>query len=94
MAKVLNSKEALQLFEIAKRNNFALPGVNVVGTNSLFIYMLASLASGAIRERFVIHAPDVWFAGRTAPVIEQVGVMAVLWLLCFWLYRQRAFLRL
>jgi hypothetical protein len=27
-------------------------------------------------------------------VVEKCGVLAVLWLLCFWLYRQRAFLRL
>lgn len=35
MAGVLNSKEAQQLFEIAKQNQFALPAVNVVSTDSV-----------------------------------------------------------
>lgn len=35
MAGVFNSIEAMQLFEVAKKHNFALPAINVVGTNSL-----------------------------------------------------------
>ncbi|MEM7036766.1 MAG: class II fructose-bisphosphate aldolase [Bacteroidota bacterium] len=34
MPGVLNSTEALELFEIAKKHQFALPAVNVVGTNT------------------------------------------------------------
>lgn len=35
MAGVLNAREALELFEVAKEKQFALPAVNVIGTNSL-----------------------------------------------------------
>lgn len=35
MGKVLNSTEALEVFRIAKENQFALPAVNVIGTNSI-----------------------------------------------------------
>lgn len=66
----------------------------VVGMNSLFIYMLNSLGSGWIRSALKVHLPDVWMQGFWAPVVERCGVLVVLWLLCFWLYRQRAFLRL
>jgi fructose-bisphosphate aldolase class II len=35
MSGVLNAKEALQLFEVAKKHQFALPAVNVVSTQSI-----------------------------------------------------------
>jgi hypothetical protein len=27
------------------------------------------------------------------PIVEQMGVVAIMWLVCFWLYRQRIFVR-
>lgn len=35
MAGVLNAQEALELFEVAKKNQFALPAVNVVSSSSV-----------------------------------------------------------
>ena len=66
----------------------------VVGMNSIFIYVLHSTAAGWIRENLRIHLGPELFSGYLGPVMERVGVLAVLWLLCWWLYRQRAFLRL
>lgn len=66
----------------------------VVGMNSIFIYVLSNLSSGWIRASLKTHLPDAWTQGFWAPMVEKCGVLAVLWLLCFWLYRQRAFLRL
>ena len=66
----------------------------VVGTNSLFVYMLSQLGSGWIRGALKTHLPDAWFAGFWGPMAQSVGVLAVLWLLCYWLFRQRAFLKL
>lgn len=66
----------------------------VVGMNSLFIYVLSSLSSGWIRGAVKVHLPGTWTEGFWGPVVERCGVLGVLWLLCWWLYRQRAFLRL
>jgi predicted acyltransferase len=33
------------------------------------------------------------FGAAYAPVVEAVSVMLVLWLICYWLYRQKVFLR-
>lgn len=80
------------LVEVAGRRRLVFPFV-VVGMNSLFIYVMHSLAAGWIRDMLKVHAGPAWFASAWAPVIERTGVLAVLWLLCLWLYRQRAFLR-
>ena len=66
----------------------------VVGMNSIFIYVMSSLSRGWMSGALKAHLPDGWTEGFWGPVVEKCGVLAVLWLLCFWLYRQRAFLRL
>jgi predicted acyltransferase len=66
----------------------------VVGMNSIFIYVMHSLAAGWIKDQLSKHGMAELFATTWGPVIEKASVLAVLWLLCFWLHRQRAFLRL
>jgi predicted acyltransferase len=81
------------LVEIAGQRKIVFPFV-VVGMNSIFIYVMHSLAAGWIREQLAKHGMGAVFASEWGPVIERCSVLAVLWLLCFWLYRQRAFLRI
>ena len=53
-------------------------------------------------ERGMADVPDPWhrifgdhlFGGTYGPVWQCVAVTLVLWLLCFWLYRQRFFVRI
>lgn len=66
----------------------------VVGMNSIAIYLLHSLCGGWIRDNLHKHLPASAFVPGWEPVIERVGVLFVLWLVCFWLYRQKAFLKL
>lgn len=81
------------LVEIAGLRWAVFPLV-VVGMNSIAIYLLHSLSGGWIREHLHKHLPPAAFPHDWAPVIERCGVLIVLWLICFWLYRQRAFLKL
>jgi len=81
------------LVEIAGQRRIVFPLV-VVGMNSIFIYVMHSLSAGWISQQLAKHGMASLFASAWGPVIEKCSVLAVLWLLCFWLYRQRAFLRL
>ncbi|MES2594452.1 MAG: DUF5009 domain-containing protein [Verrucomicrobiota bacterium] len=81
------------LVEVAGQRRLVLPLV-VVGMNSIFIYVMHSLAAGWISQQLAKHGMASLFALPWGPVIEKCSVLFVLWLLCFWLYRQRAFLRL
>jgi len=81
------------LVEIAGQRRLVLPLV-VVGMNSIFIYVMHSLCAGWIGAQLAKHGMAPYFTGMWGPVIEKCSILAVLWLLCLWLYRQRAFLRL
>lgn len=80
------------LVEVANVRRLVFPLV-VVGMNSLFIYVMSQLTTGWIKTQLAKHGMAPWFEGFWGPFFERSGVLAVLWLLCFWLYRQKAFLR-
>jgi heparan-alpha-glucosaminide N-acetyltransferase len=81
------------LVEVAGMRRLVFPLV-VVGTNSLVIYLLHSLCAGWITASLHKHLPDSTFPPYWVPVIERCGVLFVLWLVCWWLYKQKAFLKL
>jgi len=81
------------LVEIAGFRRLVFPLV-VVGMNSITIYVLHHLCSGWIRESLHKHLPASAFPSEWLPIIDRCGVLLVLWLFCWWLYKQKAFLRL
>lgn len=81
------------LVEVAGQSRVVFPLV-VVGMNSIFIYVMHSLCAGWISQQLSKHGMAPFFSSAWGPVIEKCSVLGVLWLLCFWLYRQKAFLRL
>ncbi|MFN7564806.1 MAG: acyltransferase family protein [Prosthecobacter sp.] len=81
------------LVEIAGWRRLVFPLV-VVGMNSITIYVLHSLCAGWINDNLHKHLPSTAFPAGWEPVIDRCGVLLVLWLICWWLHRQKAFLRL
>lgn len=81
------------LVEVQGMRRLVYPLV-VVGANSLVIYLLHSLCAGWITENLHKHLPETAFPAYWTPVIERCGVLFVLWLVCWWLYKQKAFIKL
>ncbi len=81
------------LVEILGMRKLVFPLV-VVGMNSIVIYLLHSLCAGWIRENLHKHLPETAFPAYWTPVIDRCGVLFVLWLICWWLYKQKAFIKL
>jgi predicted acyltransferase len=69
----------------------------VVGMNSIAMYCMAHLFDRFIRDSLRIHLGrhvfDL-FGTVYAPILERSAMLFVLWLLCFWLYKRRIFLRI
>jgi predicted acyltransferase len=73
------------------------------------MYIMAQLLPGWIKQQIVIHVGTLFgwlhdrlglpvsrevFAGSYAPLTSSLTVLAVLWLICLWMYRRKIFLRI
>ena len=70
---------------------------NLIGMNSIAIYCLAHLIEGFIIESFRIHLGAGFFdiLGQTfAPAVRGLCVVGTLWLILYWMYRRKLFLRI
>jgi len=69
----------------------------VVGMNSIAAYLIAHLFDGFIKRALPRHLGSGWFtfAGPAyEPLLLGAGVLAVEWLLLWWLYRRKLWLRI
>ncbi len=69
----------------------------IVGMNSLFIYMFFSIGGAGLIAR-IIHpfSKLIFFRGSelTVEMVTCAGVWASLWYLCYWLYKNKVFIRI
>lgn len=81
------------LIDMKDYRRWAFPLV-VVGMNSIAMYLMAQLIKGWVSRTLQTHLGAHIFDGRYGPLIETTSVLFVLWLFCWYLYRQRIFLRI
>jgi predicted acyltransferase len=71
--------------------------LRVIGANSILAYCMAHLIDSFLLGSFRTHfGPDVFkgFGKQYEPFVSGVALLAVYWLILFWLYRRRIFLRI
>jgi heparan-alpha-glucosaminide N-acetyltransferase len=69
----------------------------VVGANSIAMYVLVHIATDYVTRSLLIHAgrgPFTVFGDVFAPVVLGACALAVFWLILFWMYRHRVFVRI
>jgi predicted acyltransferase len=69
----------------------------VIGTNSIAAYCLSGLMKGFIASSLRTHLPDSLFQGAGPgyeAMLRGLATLLVLWLILFWMYRRRLFLRI
>jgi predicted acyltransferase len=80
------------VIELLGNRWWTLPLV-VFGANSIFIYsfnmVLREWLDNAVGV-FTFHYQGI---GTLAPVAQSCTVLAVLWSLCYWMYRRRVFVK-
>lgn len=82
--------------DVRKLKSWFLPLV-VIGTNSIAAYCLDHLCGDFIQESLSTHLGMNFFAifgPAYAPVFHGALTLLVMWLLLFWLYRRKIFLRI
>lgn len=70
--------------------------LRVIGMNSIAAYCLAHLIEGFIVDAFRTHlGADAFkvFGDPYEPLVQGAATLAILWLVLFWMYRRRLFLK-
>ena len=84
------------VIDIKGYQRWAMP-LLVVGMNSIAMYMMAHLWPPFFRDFFRTHfGPDVFKICGEAfePAVGAAMVLAVMWAICWWMYRRKLFLRI
>ena len=75
---------------------WALPLV-VIGTNSIAMYVMVYTQTGFFRKAITTHfgrAPFRVFGDAFEQTLHGAAVLLLLWLILFWLYRRKVFLKI
>jgi predicted acyltransferase len=71
--------------------------LRVIGMNSIAAYCMAALFESFIAQNLVIHlGKDAFKVGGPPyePLLHGAAVLLVLWIILFWMYRRKVFLRI
>lgn len=69
----------------------------IVGMNSIFIYLFFEIGGSGFLRRFFIPFTDAlfsWAGTLSVNIITSAAVWAALWYMCFWLYKNRLFIKI
>jgi predicted acyltransferase len=80
------------LIEVRGWRRWTFPFV-VLGMNSIFIYSCWQLLAGWLDNGLVVFTRRFAFMGAAGEIPHRLVVLAVMWGLCYWLYRRRIFLK-
>jgi predicted acyltransferase len=81
------------IMDLAGWKRWAFP-LMIVGMNSIAVYMGSQLTKPWIKDTLPKHFGSGLYTGPYGPMVEACSVLLVLWLMCLWLWRQKAFLRI
>ena len=84
------------LIELKGWKRWAFP-LLVIGANSIAVYVMSWTMESFVSSALVRHlgtAPFLVFGPPFEPVLKGFGVLLVFWLILFWMYRRRIFLRI
>ena len=83
------------VLDILGAKSWAFP-LRVIGMNSIAAYCLAHLVEGFITSSFRTHLGKEVFnvlGPEWQPLVQGTAVLSILWLILFWMYRRKLFLR-
>jgi len=69
----------------------------IVGMNCIFIYLFFEVGGAALISKIFTpftNALFLWGGDITAGIMRSIAVWASLWYLCYWLYKNKLFIRI
>jgi predicted acyltransferase len=84
------------VMEIWEKKSWSFP-LLVLGTNSIAAYMIADTMVGYIRKTLFIHLGDSFhtrLGEAYAPLVVGIVILGIEWLILYWLYRKKIFIKI
>ena len=69
----------------------------IVGMNSIFIYLFFSIGGAVLIHRIIAPFSSLlfsWTGEKTVEIITCLGIWAVMWYMCYWLYKNKVFVKI
>jgi predicted acyltransferase len=69
----------------------------VVGMNSIFIYLFFEIGGANLISRFINPFSKLFFSfggELTVAIITSIGVWAAMWYMCYWLFKNKMFIKI
>ena len=69
----------------------------IVGMNSIFIYIFFEIGGARLISKIVAPFSSLlfsWGGDLTVKIITSLGVWAALWYMCYWLYKNKIFIKI
>jgi predicted acyltransferase len=69
----------------------------IVGMNSIFIYLFFSIGGAHLIRRIISPFSSLlfsWGDQGTVEIITSLGIWAVMWYMCYWLYKNKMFIKI
>lgn len=68
--------------------------LTVIGMNSIFAYCVSQLMRGSIHRSVGVFTGNFQWIGTLAPVVHYTATAAVIWWMCWWLYKRGAVVKI
>jgi len=81
------------LMEAKGKRGWAFPAL-VVGANSLFIYSFSQVLRGWLSRGLGAFTGNFTWLGPAGAIPQNLAVLAVMFALCYWLYRRKIFVKI
>jgi predicted acyltransferase len=69
----------------------------IVGMNSIFIYLFFSIGGAGLIHRIIAPFSNLLFSRGgeyTVEIITSLGIWAAMWYMCYWLYKNKIFIKI
>lgn len=79
--------------EMKNLRRWAFPAI-VVGMNCIFIYSFSQTLRGRLSKALAYVTHNFDFLGTVGAIPQNLLVLAIMWSMCYWLYRRKIFLKI
>jgi predicted acyltransferase len=69
----------------------------IVGMNSIFIYLFFSIGGAGLLHRIAAPFSSLlfsWAGENTVGIITSLGIWAAMWYMCYWLYKNKLYIKI